>query len=889
MSSRPRQSGEVQIPAAAFPSSDPSVDSAPASKILLRRRSEPQLLTRISPALDAAVCVFDRVLASGRSEVLLTWPQRIDGIAIIHALASLVRLGDCDSKRLATLFFPWNRNSANSQRHILVDREFIYRETLPPLNRTGPQHYRDPALGYIMGLHSLNHVLSSGKSGTRLSEALKSDPGLGHPTLFEIMPQHGIQSEGLHRYDDQFLRRLQRYTWITKRDEYMDAATDPQSTPFFLFGVDTDALQINKFREADLDPEHDGRVPDILLIDVTSRARARMNNNWQAPLQRLLDLTLELYLDACPPVLAVTDDVFSFQTLSHDLIKQHDRWRAANIQTPVRAIRGGIVLTPKADPLDQQIMMPGPAPAVTAEVYGTDLLRVVATGMKLRRSFDAAGHSDIGDLVATAANVIQNLVGLPGQPQQFHEFLAAHYDGYERQSRGARFDHHGVRNKINAVLKAGLAGSSHTQLAEFLVAFDELRGIADADNPGRRRFDDCIRQMAQHSIRSIVVFTNDLQVLFADWRIENDPALADLRTSVGSRLVLLDKREVIDELDRGEEETDPIERIVFIEPRADDFLHVITHRWLPKRVVILANLARIEQILRRTRILLGIPGIDPAAEKLRAVQAELERALGGHTSDIGDLDGDMGPPQFGTLDLTASGGLGIGKLRLIRVSGNCQIRAFDGSEFALYEPEGLQHFSRKLAKDLRTGDQICVFSPDFVGMVRERLKFSANAPDVLKLYHTAVAEAAERLPGYDMTAKSAALRARMLQIDPMLQLPGAQSIRNWIEVADLIEAPRHAVRPQAPRDRHQCLCFMKALNISDDVARHFWDFGIFWTRSSRIKSGASFHQQFMGILIDPYGSASLLPENTRCEIWRIYDLAEDHVAAVVSNELEGGK
>ena len=155
------------------------------------------------------------------------------------------------------------------------------------------------------------------------------------------------------------------------------------------------------------------------------------------------------------------------------------------------------------------------------------------------------------------------------------------------------------------------------------------------------------------------------------------------------------------------------------------------------------------------------------------------------------------------------------------------------------------------------------------------------------MYHKTVAVAAARLPGQDMTAKADALRNLIMKIDSSLSLPGPQSIRQWIDVAALVETPRDEVRPQAPRDRRHYLCFMKALGIADDVARHYWDWGIFWTRSMRIRSGTAFHQVFMGVLIDPDGAVSRLPEAHRQEVWRIYETAEQHLVSVISSDPEG--
>jgi hypothetical protein len=386
-----------------------------------------------------------------------------------------------------------------------------------------------------------------------------------------------------------------------------------------------------------------------------------------------------------------------------------------------------------------------------------------------------------------------------------------------------------------------------------------------------------------------VVFPSEVQLAFAEWRLENDPALADVRPSIDDRLVLIERKELSEELDREEMNRRAVDEVVLIEPRADDLLRIFARGTLPPSVLVLANLARIDQALRRVRILLTIDGLGSVRDRLVGVQRELDRALAGHISDIGDLDGDLTPLGGGMLDFTDAPGQVGGAVRIIRISNSFRVRAFEGSEFALYEPDALQHFSRKLAKDLRPGDQICVFTPEFIGMAREKLKFSANAPDVLKLYHKAVVDQTLLVPGRDLAAKTAAVRARMLKIDPSADFPAVEAMRRWLDVAHLLDAPRDSVRPHAPGSFRHYLAFMKALNISDDVARLYWEVGIFLTKSKRIQRGAFFHQTFMAVLIDPDGTASRLSEDSRSEMWRIHEAAQDHVETVVANELENAK
>jgi hypothetical protein len=871
------------------PSPNASLSPAPEpagayAGIPLRRRSAPGDVQHLGASAEEVLHRFDEVIRSGTSEALLLWPQRPDGVAVFHALAALGRIGTCDQTPLATLLFPWSRGVGGIQRTLLVDRDFLSATTLPALNRS--LSAPGPAFGCLMALHSLKHVFSSGKKDKRFKVKLEADPGIVHPTLFEITPQHGVQNSGLRPYGDQFLRRLRRHTWIGDQSAHIEAATDPAKTPFFLFGVHADAVRVKLLRDAGLDPRHGGRVPDIILLDLTRRGRNRLGAGWRQSLTRFFATICDLYAASqAPPILAVTDDVFVLRSLKWQIIKDYEQRRGTRDTRGKRPEAARLVLHPKPDPLEQEVIRPGALPALKAEVYGSDVLKIVESALKLRRALLASGDDKIADAVTTAMQVIQNLIGLPGSPKEFHDFLVENYEGYERQNMGARYDPLAPRSRIQSALQQGLAGVNHKHLSQFLDAYDKLRKIADSDNPGSKLFDKCISELVRKSTRSIVVFSSELLRGFAEWRLDSDPAIS---RHVGRKLLLVDRREAIEELELDGQEQKLFHRIVFVEPFPDDLLHVLMRPWLPQNVIILGNLALAEQARRRIHILRDLEGAAPIHNLLAAVETEFARVLQGHSVEVPDLDAPPALPRLGMLDLTTASTYGSGSPRLIRTSGDLEVRAFDRSEMAAYDPEALQVFSRKIAKDLVPGDQICVFSSDFVGMAREKLNLSANASDILPLYHKAVADAVQELPGPDMTSKAHALRAQMNEIDPALELPTVQAVRHWIDVAALIEAPRDEVRPQAPRNRQHYLCFMSALGISEDVARHYWDWGIFWTRSMRIRSGAAFHQVFMGILVDPHATASRLPEARRHDLWRIYETAEHHVVTVESNEPEAG-
>lgn len=817
----------------------------------------------------------------------MIWPQPARGPAIFHALAALSRVPKCDTERLATLFFPWNRNSGATQKALLVDRKQLVTAALEPLKRIYAQGSKHPAFGYLMAIHSLKH-LSTGEQGNRRYKAVERDPSLLHPTLFELIPQADISRSGEDFSEGHFLRRLRKHTWINERSEHIVSANDPSLAPSFLFGLHPEALTVETLREAGLDPNHSGRRPDIILVDLTRRGRNNLGENWRGDAEKFFLMLRDFYGSSCPPAFVVTDDVFALQSLRWKTLKDYEAARSA-VASPKTPAPAHLIINVRADILDTEETAPAWLQDFTPEVYGTDLLQFVESGLKLRRSLIDAAESEIAAAVSAAITALQNLVGLPGPVRWFREFLVQHHEDHELHRLGDRFDHLTPRGKLATAMKLGSAGAYHAQLSSFVQTYDRLCSAAAADNPGTRFFEECLAKLSKVSQRSLVVFASDIIRNFAEWRVESQRHLEYARSKLGTEIEFATPSEISQELKRARDGSAPYEHIVFIEPHPDDFLKVLAEPALPRRGMLLSHLARAKQILDRADALRQLDGVAPIEWNLLIVQEQLQKAMATHTVEIPDLDALLFEPRVSTVDLAGPRTASSGSTRIIRTSSYVRIRAFDGTELAVYDPDALPAFSKRLARDVQPGDQICLFTPDFVDAARDTLHLSASAPEVLSLYHQAVAEAAKKLPGQDLNAKADALRDVILRIDPSLasSLPSSQSIRSWINVADLLAAPRDEVRPQAPRDSAHYFAFMKALGIADDVAQLYWDLGVLWTRSARISKGSAFHQVFMGILIDPYGTVSRFPEAIRQEVWRIHETAEEHLVAVVANESEG--
>src|SRR5215813_13218462 len=163
-----------------------------ARRVTLRRQGDESSYD-LGPTARDLLNAFELTINDKKSHALLMWPQSVRGISVVHALAALTRLSNCDTKRLTTVLFPWNRNAGATQKSLLVDREQLVVAARIPLDRIHLLRPPHPSFGYLLALLSLKH-LDAGHQGNRRYSAVERDPSLLYPTLFEIMPQTGIET-----------------------------------------------------------------------------------------------------------------------------------------------------------------------------------------------------------------------------------------------------------------------------------------------------------------------------------------------------------------------------------------------------------------------------------------------------------------------------------------------------------------------------------------------------------------------------------------------------------------------------------------------------------------------------------------------------------------------
>jgi hypothetical protein len=853
---------------------------------ILRTIERPDVPLTLSGAAKSLLSLYEQTIQCNESRIALVSPARLGELSMLHSLAALNRIETCDREQLTTMLFPWSRSGATYQGKLVVDRSMLCEKISRALHRLDgrPPTQRD---SYILAINSLNDAIKH----DGLREKLQSDPAAEHPTLFEIMPYLGVHRSCVTSSSGRFLERLRKYTWLSRGgSRRLSDASDPATAPFFLIGIGGDASERDTLIKAGLDPARGGRKPDLLLLDMTLRRRDRLGTDWKKTLSGFLDAVLELYLDVGPPpVFAITDDIYCLESLAFTVLKDWDRWRLPTNTRGRSAPQTSLVLKVETAFFGGPIEVGPDVPKITANVFGTDLLKVVDAGYRLRHKLLDAGEKELGNLTGSAANVIQNLATLPGQPKMFFDYLREEFEGYQLRQRGEKYDAPAVQAELRAARAGGIAGRHHAELVEFSTSFDTLITSINKDNSGRKLFDETLRRLEKKKERGLILFSSPFLRNFASWRVEKDFFLFDIRCAVGNSIVFAIPREVEELLDSFfQRHSDGKTVLICIEPSFDVMMNLLCRRSLPQRWTIQCSLPRATQLARRLRLTSELEGAQPIAARLRPLIEELERSSAGHTAEISAFDPDKPYAARTIIDLTGGADPdGEFPTRRIELASGASIRVYENSELAVYDGDELDDFEKRSASLIAPGDRVCVFTDELIDIARGLLKHTVDAPEILALYHRKVLEAAERLPGSNVAQKAAQLRLRMQDLAPEADLPPSSAMQYWLDVEDLPNKPRSEVRPHAPRHFETYALFMNAIGIGAIVAEQYWLLGIAWTRSARIRGGNYLHQVLMSIIVDPHGTLSQLPGIVDSEdVWRLHELAKENIEAVVSNMRE---
>jgi len=826
-----------------------------------RHVSDPSRVIHLNSTACGLLEMFCLCVDTGESAVVLTWPSRVEDIAILHALAELRQIV-MDTQRggrpelfpFCTYFWPWKQSRDIVQKRVLVDRiEFVKG------NLRFVEKYMNKQYGVDYAFHmALNRIRDLDPEATVTHtrghrHILANHPELIHPTLFEITPQAVFQAGCVRNQPlakEGFLHRAQKYIDGTCSSLSDTRLFQIDSAPFFMLGIPS-TCEIRDLYRGDL---FSTRRPDIVLVDLTG-VYSRIGKNWQKQLNEFLSALVCVFSgrdEGIPPVLAITDDPLVLNRLFFKLLADYEEKRRQK-----RNVSRYSFLNVTQSLFDHKHMIDAKShvPSVMVASYAEDMVDAFVAGQKLRNKVRDLGSEQLSEQIDTLNHVTRNIVNMPGGLEDYMLFLEEYCDQSGRDIKTVALKPLEEWIKTKDLVDAGDAGAERIDADAYL---NKCRAIIEGlknGTPLQSRLDVLYQKMLErHESSDAVVFPSRQMKEFAVWMISNRGKGASSPNGDSDiKLVLFDGREAVDSFD---ECPNKFENVYFILPRQKYLSKMIAQEAMPPNLIFVCDGGTVLSLLRYVDILEKVPGLEIIRPRLKVVREALQRAADSRVSLLGELDEiklmantlifnlrDMEPGHY------------QGHPVIIMTEEGTSISAYEGSDILRYQEENdLQPFSRVTVSQLQGGDRFFVITPEFLDAASDKINISAMATETLKAYHTRIVERVRDIRGLSLREKAEVIQQRMKGDDLGNNIgegDNANNIVRWINVERLLEMPRELVTPHAPKNRNVFKHFMKALEVSDGEIEWYWAAAIQSTRKVRIRAGLDRNRVFYKLLLDP--------------------------------------
>jgi hypothetical protein len=821
-----------------------------------RHISDPNRIVHLNSVARGLLEMFCLCVETGESTAVLTWPSRVENVAVFHALTQLSQImavkDKSQSSGLCTYFWPWKQNSDISQKRILPDRtEFVernFRSVISAMGTNNELFSFHMALNRVRDLDpeaTIKHTFGGGHHSI-----LSRHPELTHPTLYEITPQAVFQTGAVKHLPlakDGFLKRAQKYINTSVTD---GPFLQIESAPFFMLGIPL-TCEKRDLKRGDL---FAARRPDIVLLDLNS-AYSRIGKNWQKQVTDFLSALVRAFSGSerkIPPLLAITEDPVIFNTLQFKIIPGYEENRRSKTHVSRYSFLNVVQsIFDDRSKVDESSAVP----SVMVAAYAEEMADVFIAGQALRNKVKELGSDELAEQIDTLNNTIRNVVNMPGGLDDYMIFLEEYCDqsGRDIQSVAIRPLEEWIKTK--ELVEAGDAGAERLDANAFL---ENTRAIIDKlkkTTPLQSRLEMLYEKLlckpgGSHSL----VFPSKPMRAFAEWMITN--RLKSLPAPCGDRdtkLVLFDGRQA---LDLSTTLLNQIEKVYFILPRQKYISPMIAQKEMPSDITFLCDAGTVLSLMRYVDILDKVPGLGVIKPRLAVIREALQRAAGSRIAILGELDEinlvanaliyNLRELEFGAYQ---------GHPVVIITDDGTKISAYEGSDILRYQEENdLMPFSKVPVSQLQNGDRFFVITSEFLDAASDKINITAMATETLRAYHTRIVEKVRDIHGWSTRDKAAVIQRRMKSDAKGADIGEGENISNiarWINVEGLLEMPRELVKPHAPKIRKVFRLFMKALGIADGEIDWYWAAAIQSTRKVRIRAGLDRNRVFYKLLLDP--------------------------------------
>jgi hypothetical protein len=831
-----------------------------------------------SAAYKQLVNIALKNLSDATRGAVLCWPNCAPSPAAIVAMLTLADCGaaaplTCDGKDalaapvgLRALIYPYARTTHRALRHIYVGKDYLAPLQLKHQVRCFRPNEDQALADYHKTLARVRTLTGKALDGREYAE-------FRNPCIDEIIPSgpcHGAEARS------ELLSRVRTKTDLVKISR-TGLADDPTKARFYLFG-----LRANEGVEQSLK-----RVVglDIVLLDLTSTGRNRLGKDWLPRIRAFLT-----GLDArfgSTAVLALTDDPWTFDAMRFDALLKEPKRKRGNTPAPSNVIFAQ---------LPDIVVSNDSPPATYTAVKHQEVIGFAgeseATMQALRAARNAALELNDGENVerlGALMGVVGRCLSLPASRTALGEFI--------EQERGSL-----AAADMMAVYRVGTvirdikqsngpwAQTARPALLEICQRVEKLTENTNHLSPMAPLLRDVLARFLHNSSKTAVMFQKDMLAEFAEYALAQDEEIGkDIERRLEIRMLQFVDRAGLDDLEGlSLSERNSIKTLIVVAPTRAVMMPLLARSWLPDNLIVLGGTDMLANAARDASRLAQYPELAPLKSRMERFVANASDAVRRVTNSSVDLNHKIEPiedavlPPSGIVNLAGNVQADQALVRL-ELDGGQTILAKPGTKLVIQDTSHtIPLFAEEEARNVETGDRVCVIGEAFLEMARPLLNITARAAEEIRDYHELVLKRFEALPGKNTAERLAILVEKMA-------VPGVTTAtaNYWIDLKPQLEVPLHDVVPHAPRHFATFLPFMSALSVSEAIAKRYWTWAVIAQRTNRMRAANTFHDAYRSILVDSYAAQSDNPERAR-DVRQLRAAAENFVSVVqAKKELRG--
>jgi len=820
---------------------------------------------------DNLISIFDSFLdtkETGISQVAVTWPERLESITLLSALAQIEHLlnrpgtGIEPVLPMKTLIWPWARSGKSLQNRVLCDRNTIVKSNSVHLNHlfeTGQLNGGEFRL--YQTLSQIQHL--DPNSNYAKSKSREIEQVFRHPSLSELTPtilikkdtnKNSLQVD--YNVAERYLSRVKKYTLLAKKGAgtaQFESDFDIEENPSLVIGCE---IGIEPSLLCELSELKKNR-PNIILLE-GYLLESRLGDKWTEKVYDFVRSMKDLYQDheeGLPPIFIVTDNLVAARRF-HDHILPFYESRKRNTENYYLPH-----INFSKDIFEQQKMFSCHNLNIEFEfnLFAKNYVNTILEGEALASRTWRKGDHEIARSIRKLIQSWRWYMVMPYGIDAYQAYLLSS-EGIAREvmvEAGATPFHYVTQ--IRRLLNAGEVFTDKTEIINYVEEVQAVIKSLKSETPFFR-FLNSMSSQANNEKESFIVLPNSEMSDFANWLQDNHADWRELKDKLLKKKFSFINANQLQEL--FTDKKDDV-NIYWISPRITDLVNLIARGGASIKLSLVSEIGKLGEIYRAfKRVSIIYKKHKNASGFLLFFDAINSFLKSNEISDMPIMP-SMSDKYYPKNQINQHRFEGTDfDFKIILSREKKELLCYKGSQLLKFNGDNeLKPFSITEAKSIKRGDHICFIDDDFFEEVRNNFCMVASASKMLRAYHIAVSDAFESFPGVNVKEKVDYLRAKIMQYvsDPK-DVPAPNSVKRWVDVRCLIDTPLEKVTSHAPRSWPLFKAFMQALDFDETFIQMCWTQGVQKTRGDRIVLGNFSHSFFLNAIVNPCSYIEEHPE-----------------------------